>query len=88
MTQTASTQTMFNTGMLKAGAAITGSGLLIATVGMGLTSLAVIRGAMAWSRAREVSPAAMAAARLDRARHASVAGMHAWREHAAANSAR
>ena len=88
MTQSPSAQTTFNTGMLKAGAAITGSGLMIATVGMGLTSLAVIRGAMASSRAREVSRAALAAARLDRARHAWMAGMHAWREHAAANSSR
>ena len=84
MTNSQTSESLFNTGMIKAGAAVTGSGLMVAAVGMALTSVAVIRGAMAWSRQRDVSPAAMAAARLDRARHASVAGVHAWREHAAA----
>lgn len=85
MNRSQTSESTFNTGMIKAGAAVTGGGLMVAAVGMAITSLAVIRGAMAWSRQREISPGALAAARLDQARHASMAGMHAWREHTAGN---
>jgi hypothetical protein len=37
---------------------------------------------MSWARQRDVSPAALAAEKLERVRHATLAGAHAWREHA------
>lgn len=73
----------FHTGMIKAGAALLGGGLMLASVGMALTAVAVTRGAAAWARQREISPAALAADKLEQARHATIAGAHAWREHAA-----
>lgn len=74
----------FNTGMIKTGTALTGGGLMLATVGMALTAIAVARGTMAWSRERNVAPTAMAAEQFGHLRHATAAGMHAWQEHAAA----
>jgi hypothetical protein len=72
--------------MIKAGAALTGGGMMIATMGMAITAIAMIRGAMAWSRQRGISPAGVAAARMGQARHATMAGMHAWHEHAGAGA--
>lgn len=73
---------IFQTGMIKAGAALLGGGLMLASVGMAITAIAVTRGAAAWARQRDVSPAALAAGKLEQMRHASLAGAHAWREHA------
>jgi hypothetical protein len=72
----------FQTGMIKIGAALIGGGLMLASVGMAVTAVAVTRGAAAWARQREISPAALAADKLDQVRHATLAGAHAWREHA------
>jgi hypothetical protein len=84
MSYSETTGSVFNTGMIKVGAAVTGGGLLVAAMGTGLVAIAVMRGAMAWTRQREISPGALAAARFGQARHASVAGVRAWREHAGA----
>lgn len=72
----------FRTGMIKAGAALLGGGLMLASVGMAITAVAVTRGAAAWARQRDVSPAALAAGKLEQMRHATLAGANAWREHA------
>jgi hypothetical protein len=68
--------------MLKIGAALTSAGLMMASAGMGLASITVARAAREWLRQRDVSPAAVAAAKLHQAKHASVAGVHAWRDYA------
>lgn len=73
----------FQTGMIKTGAALVGSGLMVAAVGMAIAAVAVTRGAAAWARQRDVSPAALAADKLDRVRHATLAGAHAWQEYVA-----
>lgn len=73
----------FQSSMLKTGAALAGAGLTVAAFGMALAAIAVTRGAAAWARQREVSPAALAAEKLDRARQATLAGAHAWHEYAA-----
>lgn len=88
MTHSDTAGPVFQTGMIKTGAALIGGGLMLASVGMALTAVAATRGAAAWARKREVSPAALAADRLDRARHATIAGAHAWREHAAVSADR
>ena len=75
----------FNVGLIKAATTLTGAGLMLAAVGMALAAAAVTRGAMVWTRQREISPAALAAERLDRFRHVTMAGRDAWREHAAAS---
>jgi hypothetical protein len=72
--------------MIKAGAALAGVGMMIAATGMALVAAAATRGAMVWAKQRDISPGALAAARLEQARHASIAGMHAWREHAGAGA--
>lgn len=82
MTNSEMTGPAFQSGMVKAGTALIGSGLMIATAGMALTAVAVTRAVAAWARQRDVSPTALAADRLDRVRHATLAGAHAWREHA------
>lgn len=84
MSNSETTGSIFNTGMIKVGAAVTGTGLMVAALGTGLVAVAVMRGAMAWTRQREISPGALAAARFDQARHASLAGVRAWREHTGA----
>jgi hypothetical protein len=88
MVRSDTTMPMFQTSMIKTGAALAGGGLMVAAVGMALAAVAVTRGAAAWARQREVSPAALAAEKLDRARHATLAGAHAWHEYAAANGHR
>ncbi|MEY9887740.1 hypothetical protein ABIA35_006873 [Catenulispora sp. MAP12-49] len=82
MTNSEMTGLPFQTGMIRAGAALIGGGLMIATAGMGITAIAVTRGVAAWARRREVSPGALAAGKFDQVRHATLAGAHAWREHA------
>ena len=76
----------FNIALIKAATGLTGAGLMLAAVGMALAAAAVTRGTMVWSRQREISPAALAAERLDRVRHATLASRDAWREHAAASA--
>jgi len=75
-------ESTFSTGVIRAGAALIGGGLMMASVGMAITAVAVARGAAAWARQREISPSAMAAGKFDQVRHATLAGAHAWREHA------
>lgn len=65
--------------MIKTGAALTGGGLMVAAVGMGLAAVALARSAMIWSKQHDA--AAVLAAKLEQAKHASAAGVHAWREH-------
>lgn len=72
--------------MLKIGAALAGGGMMISTIGMAISAIAVTRSVRVWTRQHDISPAAIAAARLDQAKHASIAGMHAWREHATAGA--
>ena len=86
MTHSHTTEQTLQTGMIKTGAALIGGGLMLAAVGMALAAAAVTHGAAAWARQRDVSPAALAADKLDQVRHATIAGAHAWREHAAASS--
>lgn len=75
-----------DTRMIKVGAALTGGGLMLATLGMTLAAISALRGAMLWSRQRGISPATAAAVKMEQAKHASIAGMHAWREHAGATT--
>jgi hypothetical protein len=82
MTRSDTAEPTFQIGMIKTGAALIGSGLMLAAAGMALAAVAVTRGAAAWARQREVSPTALAADKLDQVRHATLAGAHAWREHA------
>ncbi|NUR61701.1 MAG: hypothetical protein HOV87_24030 [Catenulispora sp.] len=86
MTNSQTTGPAFPTGMVRAGAALIGGGLMIAASGMALTAVAVTRAVAAWARQREVSPTALAADKFDQVRHATLAGAHAWREHAASAS--
>jgi len=72
--------------MIKVGAALTGGGLMLATMGMALAAIATMRGARAWTRQRGISPAAAALAKVEQAKHASIAGLHAWREHVGAET--
>ncbi|GAA1960245.1 hypothetical protein [Catenulispora subtropica] len=72
------------TRMLRAGAALAGAGMMVAAVGMALTAVAVARSLRTWTKQHDISPTALAAARLEQARHASIAGLHAWHEHAPA----
>ncbi|MEY9934985.1 hypothetical protein ABH926_009656 [Catenulispora sp. GP43] len=76
----------FQTGMIRTGAALIGGGLMLAAAGSAMAAIAVMRGVAAWARQREVSPTALAAGRFDQVRHATVAGAHAWREHAASTN--
>jgi len=75
--------------MVKAGAMLAGAGMMLATAGTGLVGLAMTRAMRQWMSQREVSPSAMAAERMRQARHASMAGAHAWRSYqmAGANGA-
>lgn len=68
--------------MIKFGAALASTGLLLATAGMGLASVALTRAARDWMRQRDISPTAAATAKLQQARHATSAGAHAWHAHA------
>jgi len=76
------------TRMLKTGAALTGGGMMVAAVGMAMSAVAVTRSIMAWTKEHDISPSAIAAAKMEQAKHASIAGMHAWREHAAVDGHR
>jgi hypothetical protein len=82
MTDSKTAGPTLQTGMIKTGAALIGGGLMLAAAGMALAAVAVTRGATAWTRQREISPAALAAEKFDQMRHATIAGAHAWREHA------
>lgn len=84
MTHSEAEESVFDSRMIKIGAALAGGGLMVATVGMALAAIAAIRGATAWTRQRGISPATAAAAKMGQAKQASIAGMHAWREHAGA----
>lgn len=82
MTNSEMTAPAFQTGMVRVGAALIGGGLMMATAGMALSAVAVTRAVAAWARQRDVSPTALAADKFDQVRHATLAGAHAWREHA------
>jgi hypothetical protein len=83
MTNSQDARFTVDTRMIKIGAVLTSAGMLLATTGMGLVSLTVTRAAREWMRRREISPAAVAAAKLQQARSASAAGVHAaWRAYA------
>ena len=75
-------ESTFQIGVIKAGAALIGGGLMIASLGMAITAVAVTRAAAMWARQREISPSALAAGKLEQVRHATMAGAQAWREHA------
>lgn len=79
---------MLDLRMMRAGAALTGVGLMTATAGASMMGLALSRAARQWFKQREVSPTTMAADRMRQARHASKAGAAAWRDYqmAAANN--
>ena len=81
MTNSRDARFAVDTRLVKIGAALTSAGMLLATAGMGLVSVAVTRAAREWMRQREISPAAVAAAKLHQARSASVAGVHAWHDY-------
>jgi hypothetical protein len=83
MTRSDTAEPTFQIGMIKTGAALIGSGLMLAAAGMALAAVAVTRGAAAWARQQDVSPAALAAEKFERVRHATLAGAHAWHQHAA-----
>ena len=85
MTHSENAGPVFQTGMMRAGTALIGGGLMIASVGMAMTAVAMTRAMAAWARQRDFSPAALAAEKLEQMRHATLAGAHAWREHASTN---
>jgi hypothetical protein len=72
--------------LVKVGAVLAGAGMMLATAGTGLLGLALSRAAREWMRQREVSPTALAAGKMRQARHASVAGAHAWKNYPVAAS--
>jgi hypothetical protein len=76
-----------DTRLIKIGAALTSVGMMLATAGMGLASVAVTRATRDWLRQRELSPTAVAVAKLNQAKSASAAGMHAWRAYSDEDSA-
>src|SRR5258708_5361700 len=86
MTNSETARFILDTRMIKTGVALTSAGLLLATAGMGLASAALTRAARDWMRQRDISPSAAAAAKLRQARHASVAGTHAWHAYPHAGS--
>ena len=86
MTHSEAEESVFDSRMIKTGAALAGGGLMVATVGMALAAIAAIRGATAWTRQRGISPTTAAAVKMGQAKHASIAGMQAWREHAGAGA--
>ena len=88
MTNSEMTGPAFQTGMVRAGTALIGGGLIIATAGMALTAVAVTRAVAVWARQREVSPTALAADKFEQVRHATLAGAQAWREHAGSANGR
>lgn len=65
--------------LLKTGAVLAGTGLLMATAGTALAGLALSRAARDWMRQHEVSPTALAADKVRQVRHATTTGAHAWR---------
>jgi len=68
-----------NTRLLKAGAVLAGTGLVVATVGAGIAGFALSRAARGWMQQHEVSPGAIAADKARQVRHATAAGAQAWR---------
>jgi hypothetical protein len=86
MTNSDKAALMLDFRMIKAGAVLASAGMLLATAGTGLVGVALTRAARQWMRRREVSPSAMAAERMRRARHASMAGANAWRSYQTAGA--
>ncbi|MBR7829131.1 hypothetical protein KDK95_22680 [Actinospica sp. MGRD01-02] len=74
---------VLDTTMIKVGAILTGAGMLLATVGVGLAGAAVARVARDWMRQNDFSPAATASAKLHQAKHATLAGARAWQANGA-----
>ncbi|NUR29713.1 MAG: hypothetical protein HOV83_28335 [Catenulispora sp.] len=84
MTHSHTAEPTLHSGLMKAGAALAGGGMMLAATGMSLIAVAVTRAATAWARERDISPTALAVDNLGHAKYATLAGVHAWREHAAA----
>ncbi|WP_055586796.1 hypothetical protein [Peterkaempfera griseoplana] len=68
-----------DTRLVTAGAVLTAGGALVALTGMSLVGFALATAGRRWVRQLEVPPSERAAAKLRQARHASLAGMEAWR---------
>ncbi|WP_377272637.1 hypothetical protein [Peterkaempfera sp. SMS 1(5)a] len=77
-----------DTRLVTAGAVLIAGGALVALAGMGLAGFALATAGRRWVRQLEVPPSERAAAKLRQARHASLAGMEAWRAAAAAGDGR
>ncbi|MDH6124534.1 hypothetical protein [Kitasatospora sp. GP82] len=72
-----------NRGMLTVGAALTGLGALIGLTGTVIVGVALASAGRGWVRQLETPPGELAARTLQHARAASLAGLDAWRAHAA-----
>jgi hypothetical protein len=68
-----------DTRLLKLGGTIASAGLLLATAGSVLVSVAVTRAGRSWIKQHDVDPVATATAKLQQAKGASAAGIQAWR---------
>jgi hypothetical protein len=71
-----------NKRLLTTGAGLAAIGGLIGFAGMTLAAAAIFGATRQWVGRMEVSPRDMATMRWRQARHASLAGAQAWREHA------
>lgn len=87
MTETLISGIRMDTRLLKVGGTMASAGLLLATVGTALVSVAVIRAGRAWVKEHDVYPAA-AATKVQQAKSASAAGLEAWRSAKQASSGR
>jgi hypothetical protein len=71
--------------LLTVGAALTGTGALLALVGTVIAGTALAAAGRGWVRQLETQPVELANRTLRQARHASRAGVDAWREQAQHN---
>ncbi len=71
--------------LLAAGAVLTGTGALLALVGTVIAGTALAAAGRGWVRQLEVPPGELANRTLRQAKHASRAGVEAWRAQAQHN---
>ena len=73
--------------MLRLGAVLAGTGMVLASAGTALVGVTCAQAARDWVRRLERSPGAVAADRLHQAKTASNAAMQAWRSAQSVNGA-
>ena len=71
--------------MLAVGAVLTGTGAMLALVGTAIAGTALVTAGRGWVQQLETPPSELANRTLRQAKHASRAGMDAWRAQAQHN---